>query len=275
MRKTLLLVLLLLSWNLFAAENLKFGVLPSNANSKDSLNIFVKFLSEKTGKNFELVVLDPNDLLPKIASGEVAMADLSSNVYASAMSEYKDKIKYVVTVAARNEKGELVPYYRGIFVALKDSPYNSIRDLKGKSFAFVNKNSTSGYLYPLATMQNEGINPDTFFSSITYAGDHSKIFDGLKNHFLDAGVSNYDSFNKATVQYGNIFKKIGETQEIPSGAIVASATTDPSIIKKVESSLISVKPTDPIVNYPGFLYKGWVKKSGGFYEFLSKLLKNS
>jgi len=273
MKKTIVLLMLLVSAVAFAEDPvLKFGIAPSNPNSRESMNVFVKFLAERTGRAFELVQFDVEELLGKLASGEVAFADLSSSAYATAIGSYKDRIRYVATVAARNEKGELVPYYKGLFFALKDNPCNTMLDLKGKSFAFVSRNSTSGYVYPLAALNAMGIDPDTFFGTLAFAGDHSKIFEGLKTGFLDAGVSNYEAYDKAKAMYGNIFKIIGETAEIPSGAIVASATVDGDIIKKVQEALVSIKPADPVVNYPGFLYKGFIKKGGGFYDLIKKLI---
>jgi phosphonate transport system substrate-binding protein len=276
MKKILAVFFLLLSTASFAAEGvMKFGVLPSNPNSVESLQVFVKFLSEKTGQPFELAVLESNEMLDSIGSGSVSFADLTSSVYTMAKNVYKDKLQYVATVAARNEKGELVPYYKGVFFALKDSPYSSVIDMKGRSFGFVSKTSTSGYFYPVMALNQMGIEPDTFFGTVTFTGDHAKIFEGLKSGFLDGGVSNYESFEKAKLLYGNIFKVIGATAEIPSGAVVAAPNVDKKLVKQVGDVLVGVKPTDPIVNYPGFFYKAWLRKGGGFYEFVKNLLNRS
>lgn len=267
MKRFLFLITFFVATNLFAADGvLKFGILPNNPNSRDSLQIFVKFLSEKTGRNFELAEMPPEAILKGLADGSVTFADLTSTVFEDAHKKYKGKIKYVATVAARNEKGKLVPYYKGVFFVPKDSPYNTLFDLKGKLFGFVNKSSTSGYVYPLAMMKGMGIVPSTFFSKVLFVGEHAKIFEGLKSGELDAGVSNYDSFDKAKTVHGNIFRVIGETAEIPSGAFVTSSKTDADVVRKVENALLSIKSSDAIVNYPGFFYKGWVKKGASFYK---------
>ncbi len=276
MKKILTVLVVLFVTNLFAQDTaLKFATAPNNPNTKEGIQVFLGFLAEKTHKKFEAVTLDFEEMLPKLAAGEIAFADLTSSAYATAINVYGNKIKYVATVEARNEKGKLIPSYKGIFFALKTSPYKSMLDLKGKSFAFVSKTSTSGYIYPLATLNSMGINPETFFSSLTFAGDHAKIFDGIKNGFLDAGVSNYDSLEKAKAAYGDIFKVIGETVEIPSGAIVASSTVDPDTVSNIADALVNIKSTDPVVNYPGFLYKGFAKKESSFYDFIKKMLRQS
>ena len=274
MKKTIVLTVLLICSGVIAQEPapLKFGVLPSNPNSPASLQVLLKFLSNSTGQRFELVTSDLESLLDGLSSGEIAFADLTSAAYATAESLHKGKFKYVVTVAARDEHGDLVPYYKGFFFALKTAPYRTMLDLKGRSFAFVSKSSTSGYLYPMATLTSMGIDPETFFGSITFADSHEKIFEGLKTGFLDAGVSNFDAFEKAKVVHGNIYKIIGETQKIPSGAFVASEKVGNDVVKAVRSTLLSIKPVDPVVNYPGFFYKGWIKKDSSFYDFLKKIM---
>lgn len=276
MKKIFVLLFMFVACDLYAAEGvLKFGIAPGNPNSKEGLQVFMGYLAEKTGKKFEAVMEDAEPLMAGLAKGDIAFADLTSGAYAAAMANYGNKITYVATVAARNEKGALVPYYKGVFFALKSSPYKSILDLKGGSFAFVNATSTSGYIYPMATLGNLGINPGDFFKSVTFAGDHAKVFEGIKSGFLDSGVSNYDEYEKAKATYGDIFKIIGETNEIPSGAIVASSSVDRETINVVEKVLLNIKPTDPVVSYPGFLYKGFVKKGGSFYDFIKKVLKQS
>ncbi|OGQ50041.1 MAG: hypothetical protein A3I09_00150 [Deltaproteobacteria bacterium RIFCSPLOWO2_02_FULL_47_10] len=276
MKKILPIFLFIFSFAVYAEGGaLKLGVLPSNPNSQESLNVFVKFLSEKTGNPMELVIADVDDLLKGLAGGDISFADLTSGAFATAEKLYQDKIRYIATVAARNEKGDLVPYYKGLFFALKESSYKSLLDLKGKSFGFVSRSSTSGYIYPVAAIHGLGIEPETFFGSVTFTGDHAKIFEGIKGGFLDAGVSNYDAYDKARALYGNIFRIIGETEEIPSGAIVASSSVDGKVVKLAEEALLGIKPADPVVNYPGFLYKGFVKKGGGFYNLIKKLISRS
>src|SRR3989338_505815 len=143
MRKILTVLAVLVATNLFAQDaTLKFATAPNNPNKKEGIQVLLGFLAEKTGKKFELVVIDFEEILPKIAAGEIAFGELTSSAFATSSNVYGDKIKYVVTVAARNEKGQLVPYYKGVFFTLKDSPYRSVLDLKGKSFAFVSKTST-------------------------------------------------------------------------------------------------------------------------------------
>jgi phosphonate transport system substrate-binding protein len=64
------------------------------------------------------------------------------------------------------------PYYYSVIVAPQGSGIKKIEDLQGKKFAFVDKKSTSGYLYPSVMMKKKGITPKDFFKSSFFAGNH-------------------------------------------------------------------------------------------------------
>ena len=65
-------------------------------------------------------------------------------------------------------------YYSNLIVPA-GSPAQSLKDLQGKTFAFTDPQSNSGYLVPVADLAALGASPETFFSShlFTYAHDRS------------------------------------------------------------------------------------------------------
>jgi len=66
--------------------------------------------------------------------------------------------------------------YHSIIIVRKDSDLKTFNDLKGKSFAFADKESTTGYLLPIAMMRQKGINdPQTYFSKVIYAGNPDSV----------------------------------------------------------------------------------------------------
>src|SRR5512132_4581703 len=85
--------------------------------------------------------------------------------------------------------GELEPFYKGQFIANVDSGISSFADLKGKSFCFVDPNSTSGYIVPRIILAANGINPDTDFSATQNAGSHNNVAIAVYKGDCDAGVT--------------------------------------------------------------------------------------
>ena len=62
--------------------------------------------------------------------------------------------------------------YYSVFYVKKNSPYQTIQDLKGKPLGLVDPNSTSGYNMPLYALNKLGINAEQFFSKVQITGSH-------------------------------------------------------------------------------------------------------
>ena len=77
-----------------------------------------------------------------------------------------------------------------------DPQVNSHADLKGKSFAFGSVSSTSGHLMPRYFLQQDGIDPDTFFSRVGFSGAHDATVAWVESGKVDAGVLNSSVWEK-------------------------------------------------------------------------------
>lgn len=87
--------------------------------------------------------------------------------------------------------------YRSIFVVPGDSPAKSLKDLKGKSVAFVDPASASGGLMPAYMVKKEtGMMPEQFFGKFTYAGSHDAAELAVKNKTVDAAADNDITYPK-------------------------------------------------------------------------------
>jgi phosphonate transport system substrate-binding protein len=81
-----------------------------------------------------------------------------------------------------------------------DSPIQTLADIKGKTFSFVDPASTSGYLVPsytLLTKANLMNNRD--FKSI-FAGSHPASYQAIVNKKVDAGAVASDVFGQGIAQ---------------------------------------------------------------------------
>ncbi len=87
-------------------------------------------------------------------------------------------------------------YYNGYIITRKDSGIASLQDLSGKSFAYVDKNSASGYLYARHSIKEAGLDPDSIFSEVTFAGSHDQVLYGIINGEYDAGATYNEAYEK-------------------------------------------------------------------------------
>lgn len=79
--------------------------------------------------------------------------------------------------------------YNSLIIVRKDSKLHTFKDLKNKTFAFTDKESTTGYLLPVAMMRQKGISdPEKYFSEIIYTGNHDSVLLAVYNRSVDAAA---------------------------------------------------------------------------------------
>ncbi len=120
--------------------------------------------------------------------------------------------------------------YCGEIIAREGSGINSLKDLEGKSFAFVDPSSTSGYILPNALFDSLGIK----LGSTVFAMQHPNVVTMVYQRRVDAGACYYappdpktgaimDARARVLSQFPDVAEKvklIGFTQYIPNDPIV-------------------------------------------------------
>jgi phosphonate transport system substrate-binding protein len=79
------------------------------------------------------------------------------------------------------------PYYYSTIIARPDSKIKKIEDLKGKKIAFVDLNSSSGYIYPEYAIRKKGLT-DKDFAEVVFSGNHQASIDYIENKKVDAAA---------------------------------------------------------------------------------------
>lgn len=115
-----------------------------------------------------------------------------------------------------------------VFIVPKDSEVTTIADLKGKTFLFADPASTSGHLFPRATIMKQlGITNDEvlkFFSNVSFSGGHDKSVLAIANGDADGAAvcgQCIDMFAAAGLVNPEDVKIIGETDPIIGGGALA------------------------------------------------------
>lgn len=87
-------------------------------------------------------------------------------------------------------------YYAGLF-ARRDASIGSLAQLKGRSVAFGDLNSTSSFVFPVAMLLEAGLDPVTDLAEIRLTGSHANSLAALLQGQVDAAALSFDSFEKA------------------------------------------------------------------------------
>ena len=207
----------------------------------DEFQPFVNYLSEKLGRPTELRIVESYEkMVQLIESKEVHLGVLSPLSYVRA-KKAQPGLRLLASQVANG-----ATTYSAYVIARTDSGIPDLRSLKSKRFAFVDKLSTSGYLYPMAELKGLGIEPETFFSEVVYAGDHEKLIEWVLEGKVDAGATSSSAFNimKSQAGGGQNLAIIGKSGRIPYDAVVANARLDPQIVSKAKQAILSLNTQD-------------------------------
>lgn len=252
----------------YAAEPLKFGVglyQPDKDKNDATYRPLAQYLEKKLGQPVQLRTVDSWEGLAKsLANGETDVALMGPWGYVLANNEAKAQA--VATIEYDNK-----PEYFAIMVTNPNSGINSPADLKGKTFAFGDKGSTSGYLIPFHFFQKQGINPDTYFSKVIYT-KHQAIETQVVQGALDAGAD-YNRNRDAMIADGLIQAKdskiIWTSDPLPNDAFAVSEKLygNKEFVRKLQDALVSIGAelkTQPNLLPPR--YTGFVRKDNAFYK---------
>jgi phosphonate transport system substrate-binding protein len=177
--------------------------------------------------------------------------------------------------------GELQPFYKGQFIASVESGVQSYEDLRGKTFCFVDPNSTSGYIIPAIILRANGIDPDVDFAAIQNAGSHPNVAVAVYQGDCDAGVSfiNVLTDQAAGLQekYPDITEKVkpfAVTDRIPSDGVQFINSLDPAVQTAIADALVSMAedPGGNAVLRGLYSINGFQKIDPTFYDDFAEVL---
>lgn len=85
--------------------------------------------------------------------------------------------------------------FHSLFITQADSSIHTLAELKGKTFAFGDINSTSGHLMPYLAMTKAGIDPDKDLQSFRYTGSHAATVQAVAAGIVNAGACDETVFH--------------------------------------------------------------------------------
>ncbi len=129
----------------------------------------IQYISAKMGRPIKFVQKKTyEEVNVLIGRNEIDFAFVCSGAYAEGRSRHGMELLVVPVI-----QGE--PFYQSYIITHKTSPIHRFEDFKGRSFAFSDPLSNSGYFYAVNRVHGLGSTVDEFFSKtvFTYAHDYS------------------------------------------------------------------------------------------------------
>jgi len=222
-------------------KQLVMAVTPSNIPTElfKASEAFAAELGKKLGLTIKVYM--PTDYLGVVEALRNKTADLAFVHPAGYVFANWEAKAQIVAVDVWHGK---TSYTSRIFVR-KDSGFKALEDLRGKTIAFIDPGSTSGYVYPMVMLIKKGLvkdrNPKTFFKEAMFTGTHEAALLALLNGSVDAVAS----FDLAPLQYLKDKERvekltyIAETEPIPEAGVIVREGLDPALVKKLYDALMA------------------------------------
>jgi phosphonate transport system substrate-binding protein len=144
------------------------------------------YLSRSMGQPINLLIpTNYNATVEALGNGSLDFAYLGALTYVKAHAQYG-----VIPLVQRTSDLE----FHSLFITATHSNVYSLADLKGKTFAFGDINSTSGHLIPYMEMRQAGVDPDQDLK-FRYTGSHAATAKAVESGGVDAGALDETVYN--------------------------------------------------------------------------------
>ena len=227
------------------------------------LKPLTQYLSEKLGRPVSLK-LSPNMgvAIKEVATKQVDLAYLTPVAYLKAHAQGEAKL---IAKTVTNGKAS----FQLMVVVKEDSPYKTMADLKGKSFAFGDKKA----LLQRAAVVGSGINMEDF-SDYQFIGHYDNIARAVLNGDFDAGILK----DTMALQWkGKGLRILAESPDLPPYNITASGDIDDDTLAKLKDAFLSLDKNNPehlkIIKAVDKKYDGFAATSDEEYDVVRKLIK--
>jgi phosphonate transport system substrate-binding protein len=213
----------------------------------------VEYLSNQLG--IEVVLRTASDyagIIEAMAAEKVEFGWIGGAGYAVAYDIMDGNVEpLVMDVSSKGKLG-----YHSMIIVKGDASYGSLADLKGKSLAFTDPNSTSGYTIPSTVLSKEGYldKNKPFFSRTGFSGSHENGVMAVLNGTYDAAVTwaydktegNHTRMAKKGMIKPNDIKIIWWSPLIPNSPFCAIKSLPEGLKQGFKNAMLNFEKNDPV-----------------------------
>lgn len=200
----------------------------------------VDYLAKQLALN--ITVVDPgsyakiNQLLEE---GQLDLAFVCSGPYAEGHDRFG-----LYLLASPVVHGEAA-YYSDLIVP-KESPAQSLADLRGQSFAFTVPESNSGCMVPLSKLAEMGTTAEEFFASFIYTQSHDRSILAVQEGMVQGAAVDsliWDYFVATQPELADQIRVIARYGPYGSPPVVAAPHLPPELRQRIQQILFDLPQT--------------------------------
>lgn len=225
-------------------REVRFGVTPylDAESARKALEPVLDYLAERIGVPVRLEVAESYaDLGRRMRQQQLDLAKFSPLSYVQA-KEADPGLRILLTQVAGGATS-----YLGYIVAREGDDAESLADLAGRSFCYVDPQSTSGYLYPRALLRSKGLDPDSLFRSTEFGGNHLACLRRVLDGTVDAGAAFSGALSAARHEGLPVYrlKILGKTARIPYDAYCVRSGLPATAAERIKEELLLLSTRTP------------------------------
>ncbi|BBK38476.1 phosphonate ABC transporter substrate-binding protein [Allostella sp. ATCC 35155] len=215
----------------------------------DRYSKFTQYLARELGVKVTLrIANDYAAVIEGQKAGNIHIAQYGPASYARAYATGAKVEPFAMQVNADGSTG-----YFSVFYVKKDSPYQSIQDLKGKNLGLVDPNSTSGNNVPRFALDKMKIDPDSYFGRVVYTGSHENAIIALQQGTVDVAAnwwndekeSNLMRMQRKSMAKYDDYRIIFKSDQIVNSPVAYLSSLPDDLKAAVRDAYFSVEKKDP------------------------------
>lgn len=217
------------------------GVIPylSPDDLKTEMNPILNYLAAKLNRPFHLNVAADYETLARML--EMRMVQVAWFSHAS-FEQLRGHRPWEVLVRPV-QRGRAS--YFGRIIARRNGPIKTIEDLHGRTFAYVDRYSGSGFFFPNLMFKERGIDPLRFFTKVVFTRSHDASIDGVLNGTYDAAAVFAVNINPRYQEKVPQLEFLASVGPIPTDPMVVADDLPVSVKDQIKAAMLAMH-TDPL-----------------------------
>jgi phosphonate transport system substrate-binding protein len=174
-----------------------------------------------------------------MSNGEVDIAFLSTGAYAS----YRGMNEIELLVMAERSGNSL---YTPDVIVHRDSEFQSLEDLQGRTFAFTDPLSFSGHMVIEDYLSRQNTVPEKYFKRFFYTYNHDKSLWAVANHLVDGASIDSQIYEYAKLRNPSLTEKIriiSSLKPSPTGPVAISKRVPPEQKEALQQIFLKMNQT--------------------------------
>lgn len=258
-------------------QKILIGILPEMNvfKQKQRFKLLGEYLSKETGVRVEFTILSKyGNIIERFTSEKMDGAFFGSFTGALAIK------KLGVVPLVRPVSLDGTSTYHGYLFVRKDSGIKSVKEMKNKKMAFVDKSTTAGYLFPLSYLKGNGItDTNHFFSETFFTGSHDAAIIAVLERKADVGAAKHDVYDRVKRHDPRVNSELtvlAESPRVPSNGLLVRSGLSESIKGKLKSVLLGLHTTpDGKIVLQQFGALKFIETTAGDYQPVFEMAKKS